>query len=65
MEDASHLSFIVAAYAAACAVVAALVAWVILDYRAQSAKLAEFESRGITRGAAGHTAAMTEAEEEV
>lgn len=65
MEDANHLAFIVAAYAAAIAVVAALVAWVMLDYRAQSAKLAAFESRGIARGAAGRAAAMKEAEEEI
>jgi len=64
MEGANHLSFILAAYAVAIAVVAALVAWVTLDYRAQSAKLAEFEKRGIARGAAGR-ALMKEAEEEV
>ena len=65
MEDANHLSFILAAYAAAIAVVAALIAWVMLDYRAQSAKLAEFESRGIARRAAGRAAAMKEAEEDI
>jgi heme exporter protein D len=64
MEDANHLAFIVAAYAAAIAVVAALVAWVMLDYRAQSAKLAEFENRRIARGAANR-AAMKEVEEEI
>ena len=56
MEDANHLVFIVAAYGAACGVVAALVAWVMLDYRTQSAKLAEFESRGVVRGIAGGAA---------
>jgi heme exporter protein D len=65
MENADHLAFIVAAYAAAIAVVAALVAWVMLDYRAQVAKLAEFDNRGMARGALGRTAAMKEAEEEV
>jgi heme exporter protein D len=65
MEAANHLAFIVAAYAAAIAVVAALVAWVMLDYRAQSAKLAEFETRRSARGAAGRAAAMKEAEEEI
>lgn len=64
MEGTDHLAFIVAAYAAASAVVAALIAWVMLDYRAQSAKLAEFESRGMARGAAGRAAAMQEAEKE-
>jgi heme exporter protein D len=65
MEDPNHLAFIVAAYAAAIAVVAALVAWVMLDYRAQLAKLAEFERRKIGRGAAGRAAAMKEAGEEI
>jgi heme exporter protein D len=65
MEDVNHLAFIVAAYAAAVAVVGALVAWVMLDYRAQSAKLADFESRGIARRAASRAAAMKEAEEEI
>jgi heme exporter protein D len=64
MEGADHLAFILAAYAAAIAVVAALVAWVMLDYRAQSAKLAEFEKRGVARGAAGRAAAMKRTEEE-
>jgi len=65
MEGANHLAFIVAAYAAAVAVVAALIAWVMLDYRAQSAKLAEFENRGIARRAAHRAAAMKETEEEI
>jgi heme exporter protein D len=61
MEDGNHLVFIVAAYGAACGVVAALIAWVMLDYRTQSAKLAEFESRGIVRGIAGQAPAIQEA----
>jgi heme exporter protein D len=61
MEDGNHLVFIIAAYGAACGVVAALVAWVMLDYRTQSAKLAQFESRGTVRGLAGHAAAIQEA----
>jgi heme exporter protein D len=64
MDNADHLVFIVAAYAAAIAVVAALIAWVMLDYRAQSAKLAQFESRATGRGAAAQAAAMKEAKEE-
>jgi len=64
MEGANHLAFIVGAYAAAAAVVAALVAWVTLDYRAQSVKLAEFESRGIARRSAGR-ATVKEAKDEV
>jgi heme exporter protein D len=63
VEDAHHLAFIVAAYGAAVAVVAGLIAWVMLDYRAQSAKLAQFESRGVVRGIAGR-AAVQEANED-
>jgi len=61
MEDGNHLVFIVAAYGAACGVVAALIAWVMLDYRTQSAKLAQFESKGTVRGIAGQAAAIREA----
>ena len=64
MEGANHLAFILAAYLAAVVVVAALIAWVMFDYRAQSAKLSEFEKRGIARGAAGRAAAMKETAEE-
>jgi heme exporter protein D len=56
VADVNHLVFIVAAYGSGIAVVAALVAWVMLDYRTQSAKLAEFESRGVVRGIAGRAA---------
>jgi heme exporter protein D len=65
MEGTDHLAFILAAYGAAAAVVAALIAWVMLDYRAQSAKLAELENRRIARGAAGRAAAMKEVEEDI
>ena len=47
---ANHIGFIVAAYAAAVIVVAALIAWVMLDYRAQRRTLAELELQGLTRG---------------
>jgi len=47
-----HAGFIVAAYAAAIAVVAALIAWVVLDHRAQRRMLADLEARGITRRSA-------------
>ncbi len=49
MNAASHMGFIVAAYAAATAIVAALICWVTLDYRALKQTLAEFEGRGVTR----------------
>jgi heme exporter protein D len=44
-----QISFIIAAYAAAFAVIVGLVAWVMLDYRAQLRKLADLEKRGVTR----------------
>ena len=52
MQAANHMGFIVAAYAAAAAVVVALIAWVALDYRAQTRRLADLEMRGVTRRSA-------------
>jgi heme exporter protein D len=52
MDAANHISFIVAAYAVTVIVVAALIAWVMLDYRAQQRMLAELEKRGVTRRSA-------------
>ena len=49
MNVASHMSFIVGAYAAAAAIVLALICWVTLDYRALRQTLADFEGRGVTR----------------
>jgi len=49
MDLGPHATFIVAAYAVATAVVLTLIAWVIIDYRAQCRLLAELERRGITR----------------
>jgi heme exporter protein D len=46
---ASHMAFIVTAYAAAAMVVAGLVAWVVLDYRLQRRTLSDLETRGLTR----------------
>jgi heme exporter protein D len=44
-----HAGFIVAAYAVAALVLAALIAWVALDYRAQRQKIDALEARGVTR----------------
>ena len=44
-----HAGFIVAAYAIAALVLAALIAWVALDYRAQRRQIATLEARGVTR----------------
>lgn len=49
MELGPHAGFIVAAYAVAAVVIAALVAWVVLDHRAQSRALAELEAKGLGR----------------
>jgi heme exporter protein D len=47
-----HLGFIVAAYAVTVVVVAALIAWVMLDYRAQQRALADLDKRGVSRRSA-------------
>jgi heme exporter protein D len=52
MQATNHINFIVAAYAAAAMVVGALLAWVLLDYRAQLRNLANLEKRGVTRRSA-------------
>lgn len=49
MDLGPHADFIVIAYAVAAAVVAGLVAWVLLDHRAQKLVLADLEARGIAR----------------
>jgi heme exporter protein D len=49
MNTTNHFDFIIAAYSAAAIVVAALIAWVTLDFRAQRRMLADLETRGVTR----------------
>ncbi len=49
MNLGPHTDFIVAAYALTLFVVAALIAWVTLDYWAQRRILGDLEDRGITR----------------
>jgi len=44
-----HAAFIIAAYAVTVIVVAALIAWVALDYSAQRRILSDLEDRGVTR----------------
>jgi heme exporter protein D len=48
-----HASFIVAAYGIAALVLIALIAWVVLDYRAQRRTIVSLEARGVTRRSAG------------
>jgi heme exporter protein D len=47
-----HAAFIVAAYVAGVAVVGGLIAWVVLDFRAQKRVLGDLEAHGVTRRSA-------------
>jgi heme exporter protein D len=49
MNLGPHADFIVAAYAMTVFVVAALVAWVVVDYSTQRRILGALEERGVTR----------------
>jgi heme exporter protein D len=48
-----HASFILAAYAGSALVLAALVAWIMLDGRAVRRSLDEMDARGVRRRSAG------------
>jgi heme exporter protein D len=64
MEPGTHFAFIVAAYAAAGAVVGGLIAWVLLDYRAQLRLLSDLERSGVTRSqTTAHAEALRQAKE--
>jgi heme exporter protein D len=62
MNATNHMGFIVTAYALTVIVIAALIAWVMLDYRAQQRALADLDKRGVTRRSA--TPAMAQAKEQ-
>ena len=49
MTFAQEASFIVASYAVTAFIVAALIAWIALDYSAQRRILGDLEERGVTR----------------
>jgi heme exporter protein D len=49
MHLGPHADFIIAAYALTAFVVAALIAWIWFDFRAQTRILTDLEARGITR----------------
>lgn len=49
MSLGPYASFIVTSYAAAAVVVAALIGWVVLDYRNQMQRLRELDRGGVTR----------------
>ena len=52
MNLGPHANFIIAAYAAAILVVSGLIAWVMLDFRAQKRMLGDLETHGVTRRSA-------------
>jgi heme exporter protein D len=52
MDLGPHAAFILVSYVAAIAVVAGLVAWVIVDFRAQRRALGDLEAHGVTRRSA-------------
>ena len=52
MDFGPHAAFIIAAYAATVALVAGLIAWVVLDWRAQKRVLGDLEAHGVTRRSA-------------
>ena len=49
MNLGPHADFIITAYAVTVFVVAAVVAWVIVDYSTQRRILGDLEERGVTR----------------
>jgi len=51
MNLGPHADFIIASYALTAFVVAALVAWIVLDYSVQRRILGDLEARGVTRRA--------------
>jgi heme exporter protein D len=53
-----YASFILAAYAVALLVVAGLIAWVVVDHRAQTRALADLDARGVRRRSS-HASAKT------
>ena len=62
MQATAHIGFIVAAYGAGVAVIVALIAWVMLDYRMQRRILAELETQGISRRSARQPAEQAASE---
>ena len=49
MNLGQHADFIVAAYAVTAFIVAALIAWIVLDYSAQRRMIGDLEEGGVTR----------------
>jgi heme exporter protein D len=61
MELGPHADFIITAYIAAFIVVSGLIAWVVLDYRAQKGALADLDARS-PRHARSSTSSAANAE---
>lgn len=61
MNLGPHAAFIIASYAATAFVVAALLAWVIVDGRHLARRLAELDAKGLSRrgGSSGGNAGKT------
>lgn len=49
MNLGPHFGFILASYLATASIVAGLILWALIDYRAQRRALARFEERGVSR----------------
>jgi heme exporter protein D len=52
MDLGPHAGFIVTAYAVAGTVVAGLIAWIVVDHRAQTRSLEDLDRSGVTRRSA-------------
>jgi heme exporter protein D len=57
MDLGPYAGFIIAAYAAALAVIAVLIGWIVADHRAQTRTLDDLEARGIARRSSTREAA--------
>ena len=53
IEGSAHAGFILAAYLLAAAVLIGMVAWIVVDGRAQRRRIADLEARGVRRRSAG------------
>ncbi len=52
IEGNAHAGFIVAAYLLAAVVLVGMIAWVVIDGRAQRRRIADLEARGVRRRSA-------------
>ena len=52
IEGGAHAGFIVAAYLLAAIVLVGMIAWIVIDGRAQRRRIADLEARGVRRRSA-------------